>query len=299
MCRMVGFAFRAGGIPVVRKVLTAFVDASRDDIYLKGIAGDGRHCHGYGYVAVLKRHGAWVVLHERFDAVPAMSGEEACEANLEALSHTVKRFLDGVDGFTEGVVVFHSRRTRGEPRGFAAAHPFREELLINTVDGPEIAELYLCHNGGVLKESIAQELGLPNTSLYTDSHIFLKLLTHRAEGVLYNDFPKVLEETITEAVRKNYVKSALDILVLLNSPTMGPMLLAGAYVVEKDSSAKWKYYEPVLFETQHAKGYVSSTIRENLRKMSENVNFIDGRDGYVAILKSESLETKQLTLARD
>jgi hypothetical protein len=33
--------------------------------------------------------------------------------------------------------------------------------------------------------------------------------------------------------------------------------------------------------------------------MSENVNFIDGRDGYVAILKSESLETKQLTLARD
>jgi hypothetical protein len=80
---------------------------------------------------------------------------------------------------------------------------------------------------------------------------------------------------------------------------MGPMLLAGAYVVEKDSSAKWKYYEPVLFETQHAKGYVSSTIRENLRKMSENVNFIDGRDGYVAIFKSESLETKQLTLAKD
>jgi hypothetical protein len=54
---MVGLAFRAGGIPVVRKVLTAFVDASRDDIYLKGIAGDGRHCHGSGFVAVLKRHG--------------------------------------------------------------------------------------------------------------------------------------------------------------------------------------------------------------------------------------------------
>jgi len=58
---MVGLAFRAGGIPVVRKVLTAFVDASRDDIYLREIAGDGRHCHGYGYVAVLKRHGAWAV----------------------------------------------------------------------------------------------------------------------------------------------------------------------------------------------------------------------------------------------
>jgi predicted glutamine amidotransferase len=296
MCRMVGLAFRAGGIPVVRKVLTAFVDASRDDIYLREIAGDGRHCHGYGYVAVLKRHGAWVVLHERFDAMPAMSGEEACEANLEALSHTVKRFLDGVDGFTEGVVVFHSRRTRGEPRGFAAAHPFREELLINTVGGPEIAELYLCHNGGVLKESIAQELGLPNTSLYTDSHIFLKLLTHRAEGVFYNDFPKVLEETIIEAVRKNYVKSALDILVLLNSPTMGPMLLAGAYVAEKDQTKKWKYYEPVLFETQTVKGYVSSTIRDNLRGTGGDFQFIDGNDRYVAVLSSESLKINSVSL---
>jgi hypothetical protein len=57
MCRMVGLAFRAGGIPVVRKVLTAFVDASRDDIHLREIAGDGRHCHASGYVAVLKRHG--------------------------------------------------------------------------------------------------------------------------------------------------------------------------------------------------------------------------------------------------
>jgi hypothetical protein len=54
---MVGFALRAGGIPVVRKVLTVFVDASRDDIHLREIAGDGRHCHGSGFVAVLKRHG--------------------------------------------------------------------------------------------------------------------------------------------------------------------------------------------------------------------------------------------------
>jgi hypothetical protein len=36
---MVGLAFRAGGIPVVRKVLTAFVDASRDDIYLRELRG--------------------------------------------------------------------------------------------------------------------------------------------------------------------------------------------------------------------------------------------------------------------
>ncbi len=295
MCRMVGLAFRAGGIPVVRKVLTAFMNASRDDIYLREIAGDGRHCHGYGYVAVLKRHDAWTVLHERFDAEPAMSGEEACEANLEALSNAVERFLDGLDIFEEGFVMFHSRRTRGEPRGYAAAHPFREELTINVGEKAEKAELYLCHNGGVLKEFIGREIGLLDPNLYTDSHVFLKLLARRAEGVEYGLFHDALIETIQYSISKNYVKSALDILVLLNSPTRGPTLFAGAYVGEKDNTAKWKYYEPVLFETRWVKGYVSSTIRDNLTMTAEDIQFIDGRDGYVAVLRPESIEIKSLS----
>jgi len=294
MCRMVGLCFNAEGIPLVKRVLAAFVDASRDDVYLRGIIGDGRHCHGYGYVAVLKKHGAWTVLHERFDAEPAMSGEQACEANLEALSNAVERFLDGLDRFEEGVVMFHSRRTRGEPRGFAAAHPFREELVINVGRKAENAELYLCHNGGVLKASIAEEIGLPNPSLFTDSHVFLKLLTHRAEGVEYDFFPEVLEKTILHSISKNYVKSALDILVLLNSPTKGPMLLAGAYVAEKDNVAKWKYYEPVLFETQWVKGFISSTIRDNLNRTVGGIRFIDGRDEYVALIRPENLKIKPI-----
>jgi len=44
---MVGLGLRAGGNPVVVRVLKAFVDVSRDDVYLRGITGDGRHCHGY------------------------------------------------------------------------------------------------------------------------------------------------------------------------------------------------------------------------------------------------------------
>jgi len=45
--RRVGLGLRAGGNPFVVRVLKAFVDASRDDVYLRGITGDGRHCHGY------------------------------------------------------------------------------------------------------------------------------------------------------------------------------------------------------------------------------------------------------------
>jgi hypothetical protein len=67
-------------------------------------------------------------------------------------------------------------------------------------------------------------------------------------------------------------------------------------VAEKDQTKKWKYYEPVLLETQTVKGYVSSTIRDNLRGTGGDFQFIDGYDRYVAVLRSESLKINSVSL---
>jgi hypothetical protein len=49
-------------------------------------------------------------------------------------------------------------------------------------------------------------------------------------------------------------------------------------------------------ETQTVKGYVSSTIRDNLRGTGGDFQFIDGNDRYVAVLSSESLKINSVSL---
>ena len=58
MCRMVALSFRGEASETARGVLKHLVEASRSDPYLREIAGDSRHCHGYGYVAALRRKAA-------------------------------------------------------------------------------------------------------------------------------------------------------------------------------------------------------------------------------------------------
>ncbi|MEM0382451.1 MAG: hypothetical protein QXW50_01700 [Nitrososphaerota archaeon] len=286
---MVSLSFRGEASEQAREVLWLLAEASRDDPYLREIAGDGRHCHGYGYVAALRRGGLWRVIYERFDAEPFLSGEEACEANLEALGDSVERLTRVIEaGVEEAAIILHARRTRGEPRGGVAAHPFREELLITTDSGPELAELYLSHNGGVLKERLAAELGLSDYKLYTDSHIYLKYLVRRLEGVGYEEAPRAMARVFSES--KPFVKSALDLCILLNSPTRGPTLAAASYVAEKKDMVRWRYYEPVLIESRGITGYVSSTIRDLMKSRRSEMRFIDGRDGFVAVLNPHMLQ---------
>ncbi len=280
---MLAIRFEAAAAGIARELLGCLFEASRNDKYLKEIAGDGRHCHGYGYVAAFRRRGVWRLVHERFDAEPALSGEEACEANLEALGEAVGR-LSGLlgGGLDEAAIILHSRRTRGEPRGPLAAHPFREEVVLSTDRGAEVSELYLSHNGGVKKAELAALLGLGDSRIYTDSHVFLKYLARRLEGSHYLDAPGLIAKTVAES--RPYVKSALDICVLLHSPSMGPLLAAASYVAEREDPRRWSYYEPVLVESEGLSGYISSTVRDLVRDRGSGLRFMDGRDGFLAVL---------------
>ncbi len=290
---MLAIRFIGGAARVARDLLDCLVEASRSDPYLVAIAGDGRHCHGYGYVAALRRGRAWRLMHERFDAEPAMAGEEACEANLEALGEAVGRLSRVLEaGWDEAAVMLHSRRTRGEPRGPVAAHPFREEVVLSDERGAEVSELYLSHNGGVNKAELASLIGLGDSGLYTDSHVFLKYLARRLEGAHYRDAPGVIASVVAES--RPYVKSALDICVLLNVPSAGPLLAAATYVAEKGDPRRWRYYEPVLVESEGLSGYISSTVRDLVRSRRPNLRFLEGRDGFLAVLGPGRIEIREL-----
>ncbi|MCS7145099.1 MAG: hypothetical protein RMJ28_07340 [Nitrososphaerota archaeon] len=290
---MVALSFRGEAYELAREVLWLLVEASRSDEYLRPIAGDGRHCHGYGYVAALKRSGLWRIVHERFDAEPSLAGEEACEANLEALGEAVERLSRTVEaGVEEAALIVHSRRTRGEPRGAAAAHPFREEVSVSTGSGPEVAEIFLSHNGGVQKEELAARLGVDNYKRYVDSQLYLKYLARRLDGVRHDEAPQALAQILSES--RPLVKSALNLCMLLNSPSRGPMLAAASYVAVKNDSTRWRYYEPVIIESRSLSGYVSSTIRDLLRGRRSGVRVADGRDGFVAVLSPDGAQLVEI-----
>jgi len=293
MCRMVALSFSGDGSETAVEILNLLVEASRRDPYLEAIAGDGRHCHGCGYVAALRRGGPWWVAYERMDAEPCLGGEEACSANLEALSSLVGRLSRRIEaGVEEAAVIVHSRRTRGEPRGSVAAHPFREEVLVNTPRGPEVAEIYLSHNGGVNKAVLAEQLGVGDPSLYTDSHLYLKYLARRLEGIRYDEAAQAMAREVSSS--KRLAKSALNLCILLNSPSQGPLLVAASHVAVRDDAVRWRYYEPVLVEAQGLAGYVSSTVRDLAERRCLRLRFSGGRDDFLAVLRPGMAEVVEV-----
>lgn len=286
---MVALSFLGEAAGLAEEILWALVEASRHDTYLLRIAGDGRHCHGYGFVAAFRKTGLWRIVYERFDAEPSLKGEEACQANLEALGDSVERLSRLVEsGVEETALIVHARRTRGEPRGAVAAHPFREEMLASGGGGLEVAELFLSHNGGVEKKALAEQLGIMDYRLYTDSHLYLKHLAKRLNGIRYEEIPDAMARIFSES--KPLVKSALDLCLLLNSPSRGPMLAAASYVAAKSDEIRWRYYEPVIVEARGLSGYISSTVRDLLKSRGTSARYKDGRDGFVAVLRPSGVQ---------
>jgi len=66
------------------------------------------------------------------------------------------------------------------------------------------------------------------------------------------------------------------------------------YVAEKDDPRRWRYYEPVLVESEGLAGYVSSTVRDLLRGRRPGLRFTDGRDAFLAVLNPGRLEMHEL-----
>lgn len=255
--------------------------ASRDDPYLKALAKDGRHCHGYGYVAAVNTGKGWKLAYERFDAEPPLSGEEACAANLSMLEYAVSSLRAFTAGQEESLVILHSRRTRNEPRGVHGAHPFREEALVETEKGYERAEFYLCHNGGVDKQELSSMLNLQNPHLFTDSHLLLKYIVKRIERTSFEEIPEKMAAVISET--RPLSKSALNLGMLVFTQTAEPVLVAVGCVNESDED-RWRYYEPVMVYSDDLAGYVSGTIRDILSRSNFDGSFVDGKNNFLSVV---------------
>ena len=273
--------FDRRALGVAGALVDALVEASVEDPYLRRLTGDGRHCHGFGYVLAGIRGGAWELVSMRFDAFDGQLGEEeVCERNLKELERAAETLRDMLGGYEEVALAFHTRRTKGEPRGTLNAHPFRAELLLSVNGRPELFELYLSHNGGVKKLELAEELGLPGAELMTDSHVLAHYLARSLHGSDLKGFPSRLAALVS-GIRKR-VLSSLDLNLLLFSNRTGPVLAAVGYVTSKDED-RIRYYEPVLVRGEGISGYVSSTIRDLIADRGLGLEAASRREGFVAV----------------
>ncbi len=280
MCRMVALRFDRKAVGVAAALIDALVVASSEDPYLLRLIGDGRHCHGFGYVLAGRRGGAWELVSRRFDAFDGqLEEEEVCERNLRELRRAASLLKEGLGDYDEVALTFHTRRTKGEPRGTLNAHPFRAELLLSVEGRSELFELYLSHNGGVKKLELAETLGLPQPELMTDSHV----LTHYLARTLHGSDLKSIASRIAGIVSdiRRYVLSSLDLNLLFFSRPTGPVLAAVGYVTSKDED-RIRYYEPVLVKGDGIAGYVSSTIRDLIAGERLGLEVRSVREGFVA-----------------
>ena len=177
LCRVVFARASREGLGILSRLIDAHLEASKDDPLLAAITGgDGRHCHGYGYILLAKRSGGWAAYYHRFDAADLLGpGEEACKANLEHAEAEAERLKSLLQGAEEVLLLLHSRRaSRRSPRGTLEAHPYQAKIPL----AGGVAELYLAHNGGIRHEEMAKSLGL-DPSEYTDSHVLALWIAER------------------------------------------------------------------------------------------------------------------------
>ncbi len=273
--------FDRRALGVARTLIDSLVEASADDFYLRKLIGDGRHCHGFGYVLAGRRGGAWELTSRRFDAFNEQLVEEkVCGRNLEELRRAAKTLKDVLGEYEEVAFAFHTRRTMSEPRGTLNTHPFRAELLLSVDGRPELFELYLSHNGGVKKLELAETLGLPGAELMTDSHVLTHYLARSLHGSRLEAVASRLAGLVSD-IRK-LVLSSLDLNLLLFSRLTGPVLAAVGYVTSKDED-RIRYYEPVLVRGEGIAGYVSSTIRDLIVERGLSLEVRSSREGLVAL----------------
>ncbi len=251
LCRMIGLVWRSfRAVKTAAELVKLLAEAASRDPYLESIAGDARHCHGYGFAGFVERDGGFVMVWERFDAADLLGvGEESCTRNLEALREALARLADLVASSSKGVLVAHARRaSRGEPRGTFHAHPY-----LHTVAGRHGYRLIaLAHNGGIDKAPLASLLGLDPSS-YTDSGILAAWVARQVSYGL------TVEEALREA--RQYTRTALDVLVLEATGNSYRLHVHG-YVRRDLGRERIEYYKPYTFDASELQGYASSTIVE-------------------------------------
>ncbi len=247
------------GSRLLSRLARLLAEAARRDPYLERLSGGsvGSHCHGYGYALLARSGGSWRVSYERFDAAGLSrgpSGEEGCEANLDALNAAVEGLAAELDRAGEAYLVLHARRAgRREPRGTLNAHPFHAAYTAPWGPG----EVFLAHNGGVDKAALAGEAGVASgdTSLYTDSHLLALAIARRLSR---GEPPGEALASLWRAATSGY-----DV-ALLTAGRGGPRLwlAAGASPSILGDEARLAYYQPVLLLGDGLAGFASSTVAD-------------------------------------
>ena len=251
MCRMLGAVWSGvEGSKVVAELVGLLYEAARNDPFLEAIAGDARHCHGYGYLLAYTDGRGWRILWERYDAADELGpGEESCVANLEALRWASERLAELIRGTARGMIMLHARRAgRKEPRGSLHTHPY-----LHGIPGRNgYRTIALMHNGSVHKDELALLLGV-DPAAYTDSHLLAVWLARQLGTGM------TVEEAVREA--EKYTRSALDIVIADIAPGPSIDLYIYSHLPEGLDPNRVEYYKPVVFTASEAKGYMSSTLK--------------------------------------
>jgi len=250
LCRiLIARAFSPSGIELLKELVDLHLKASMNDHLLASLTGgDGRHCHGYGYLLLVDYGNGWITHYTRFDSADYINDHErACEANLTQMESESKRLRRMLEGARRAILLLHSRRaSRGMPRGTLNAHPFTVNIARPTGYG----ELFLIHNGSVHSRPIADDLGLDPDS-YTDSHLLtLWIATSMKKGL-------TLSESLQKATR--FTKRAFIVGAVYIGST-GVDVVAASYLPPDLDEKRIAYYKPYLVDVDGIKAVVSPTI---------------------------------------
>ncbi len=279
MCRMIAVLWTSPrGASLTARLVELLAEAASNDPLLERIAGDPRHCHGYGYFTVLDPGGQTILRWERSDAADYLGvGEESCRMNLEALRSAASNLASLIERTRKGILILHARRaSRGEPRGTLHAHPY-----IHGVAARAGYKIYaLAHNGGVDKQRLSMLVGVDPTS-YTDTHVFMTWLVRRLS------YGVKLEEALEEA--KQYVRTALDIVLAEAAPKPNGLevrLHLYGYIVKDLDEERREYYRPLFFDAGDAKGYISSTVKMLADQKGIGLSKIEDIEGRLTSLEA-------------
>lgn len=250
MCRiLIARASSQTGVELLEKLVDLHLKASEYDHLLASLTGgDGRHCHGYGYLLLVDYGHGWTLHYTRFDSADYIKDyERACKINLARMESESKRLRRILEGAKRVILLLHSRRASiGMPRGTLNAHPF----TANIARPGEYGELFLIHNGSVHSEPLAGDLGLDPDN-YTDSHLLtLWIATYMRKGL-------TLRESLQEATR--FTKGAFIVGAVYIGSTSVDVLAVSHLPAGLDE--KWiAYYKPYLVDADGVRAVVSPTM---------------------------------------
>lgn len=242
MCRVLFFASLSPAR--VKELVSALREASRKDPYLEQVSR-GRassHSDGWGYT-IYTEHGGRGFYHHYKTVKPIYEDPRGVEK--------LRRILEEAE---LAIGIIHARKAgRGQPVSSLDSHPFHA----NTPGG---GELWLAHNGGVDKEAIIRDFGLPEGLAERPDSLVLALGLAKSPG---------LEEGLRLAAEK-YTLSAMNLGILVSGAGGGrPRLVVASYFAYKPETDadRYNYYKLYRADMGDTVVFASSTLVDHLHAL--------------------------------